>query len=135
MLASPIRWPLGVSEVADHQARARGPLGAHTAPSAKALGLLQRGLDVRPATCLFELDDRAWTVRTEAGQVQVQPGEPASADASLRTDPKTLNALPENPDSPDAAFSDGRAGAAGDLPALRRLLRAATSPSPAPADS
>src|SRR5258708_342450 len=95
MLASPIRWPLGVSEVADHQARARGPLGAHTAPSAKALGLLQRGLDVRPATCLFELDDRAWTVRTEAGQVQGQPRRPA----------------------------------------LARPLRAAPSPSPAPADS
>src|SRR5260370_17061700 len=76
MLASPIRWPLGVSEVADHQARARGPLGAHTALSAKALGLLQRGLDVRPATCLFELDDRPWTVRPEAAQVHLPPPPP-----------------------------------------------------------
>jgi hypothetical protein len=63
-----------------------------------------------------------------AGQVHVQPGEPAGADASLRTDPRTLNALLENPDLLADAISDGSAAAAGDLPALRRLLRAVTSP-------
>lgn len=84
-----------------------------------------------PATYRFELDDRAWTIRTEAGRVQVQPGEPASADASLGADPKTLNALLENPEALDAAISDGSADVAGDLPALRRLLGAAAIPSPA----
>jgi len=81
-----------------------------------------------PATYRLELDDQVWTVRTVAGRAHIQPGEPADADASLRTDPKMLNALLENPDALDAAISDGSAIAAGDLPALRRLLRAVTSP-------
>jgi hypothetical protein len=81
-----------------------------------------------PATYRLELDDQIWTVRAVAGQVHVQPGEPAGADASLRTDPRTLNALLENPDLLADAISDGSAAAAGDLPALRRLLRAVTSP-------
>jgi DNA-binding HxlR family transcriptional regulator len=88
-----------------------------------------------PASYRLDLDDRAWTVRTEAGQVQVWPGEPASADASLHTGPKTLNTLLENPEWLDAAIADGSAEAAGDLSALRRLLRAAVIPSPGPAES
>ena len=81
-----------------------------------------------PTTYRLELDDQVWTVRAVAGRVHVQPGEPAEADASLRTDPKTLNALLENPDALDAAISDGSATAAGDLPVLRLLLRAVTNP-------
>ncbi len=84
-----------------------------------------------PATYRLELDDRVWTIRTAAGQVHVEPGEPASADASLRADPRALNALLENPAALDAALADGSAAAAGDLPALRRLLRAVTSDSAA----
>jgi DNA-binding HxlR family transcriptional regulator len=80
------------------------------------------------STYRLELDDQVWTVRTEAGQVQVRSGEPAEADASLRTGPKTLNALLEDPGALDAAISDGSASAAGDLPALRRLLEGVTSP-------
>jgi DNA-binding HxlR family transcriptional regulator len=78
-----------------------------------------------PVTYRLELDDRAWTVRTEGGQAQVWPGEPASADASLRTDPKTLNALLENPEALDAAICDGSAQAEGNMGAVRRLLLAA----------
>jgi hypothetical protein len=81
-----------------------------------------------PATYRLELDGQIWTVRAEAGRVQVQPGEPGEAGASLRTDPKTLNALLENPAAFDAAVSAGSATAAGDLPALRRLLEAVSSP-------
>jgi DNA-binding HxlR family transcriptional regulator len=80
-----------------------------------------------PATYRLELDERPWTVRTEGGHAQVRPGEPASADASLRTDPKTLNALLENPEALDAAICDGSAEAAGDVGAVRRLLLAAAS--------
>jgi hypothetical protein len=75
----------------------------------------------------FELDDRIWTIRAASGQVDIQPGEPDAAAASLRTDPKTLNALLEDPDALDAAMSDGSAIADGDLAALRRLLEAAAS--------
>jgi DNA-binding HxlR family transcriptional regulator len=77
-----------------------------------------------PATThRLELDDRVWTVQTTAGQVLVQSGEPTRADASLRTTPKTLNALLEDPAALDTAIADGSATIAGDLSALRRLLR------------
>jgi DNA-binding HxlR family transcriptional regulator len=82
------------------------------------------------ATYRLELDDRVWTVQTAAGQAVVQPGEPATADASLRTDPETLDALLEDPAALDAAIADGSVAAMGDLPALRRLLHAVTDPSP-----
>lgn len=79
-------------------------------------------------TCRIDLDDRVWTVQTTGGRVRVEPGEPTSADAGLRTDPKTLNALLEDPAALDAAMSDATAVATGDLSALRRLLRAVTTP-------
>jgi DNA-binding HxlR family transcriptional regulator len=79
----------------------------------------------------FDLDDRVWTIRTATGQVHVEPGETTKADASLRTDPKTLNALLDDPAALDTSMSDGSVVATGDLPALRRLLQAVTNPSPA----
>ena len=81
------------------------------------------GRPTRAATYRVELDDRVWTVRTEAGAVQVEVGEPAAPEASIRTDPKAFNALLEDPVSLDAAISDGTASVSGHLPALRRLLR------------
>ena len=81
-----------------------------------------------PATCRLELDDRVWAIRAEAGRLHVQPGEPASPDASLRADPATLNALLEASREFDAAVSDGSVVAAGDLSALRRLVAAVTAP-------
>jgi DNA-binding HxlR family transcriptional regulator len=78
-------------------------------------------------------DNRVWTVRTEDGEVQVQSGEPTRPDASLRTDPKTFNALLEDPWTLVAAESDGTAAVAGSRSALHRLLNAATAQSPAAA--
>jgi SCP-2 sterol transfer family len=86
------------------------------------------GPEAPPATCRLELDDRLWIIRTEAGRLHVQPGEPASPDASLRADPATFNALLEGSRDLDAAVSDGSVVAAGDLSALRRLLQAVTTP-------
>jgi DNA-binding HxlR family transcriptional regulator len=77
-----------------------------------------------PATYRLELDNRVWTVRAEAGRLQVQPGEPASPDASIRADPAAFNALLEAPAQLDAAVSGGSVVAAGDLSALHRLLQA-----------
>ena len=77
-----------------------------------------------PATYRLEMDARVWTIRTCKGAVQIESGEPADPVAGLRTSPKTLNALLENPsllDSSDAETS-------GDQQALRRLLRAVSSP-------
>ena len=83
-----------------------------------------------PATYRLEFDDRVWTVRTEAGRLHVQPGEPASPDASLRTDPATFNALLDASRGLDAAVSDGSVVVSGDLSALRRLLQAVTGGRP-----
>jgi DNA-binding HxlR family transcriptional regulator len=79
-----------------------------------------------PAAYRLELDDRVWSIRTAAGRVEVQPGEPTRADASLRATPKTLNDLLTDPAMLDAAIADGRVAVAGDLPALHRLLHAVT---------
>jgi DNA-binding HxlR family transcriptional regulator len=84
-----------------------------------------------PTTYRLQLDDRVWSIRAEAGRLQVQPGEPASPDASLRADPATLNALLGASREFDAAVSDGSVVAAGDLSALRRLVQAVTTPLPA----
>ncbi|GAA2997209.1 winged helix-turn-helix transcriptional regulator [Streptosporangium longisporum] len=77
-----------------------------------------------PIVCRLDLDGSVWTVRTDSGKVQVQSGEPATADISLRTDPKTLGGLLADPASLDAALTEGSATLVGDLPALRRLLYA-----------
>ncbi|WP_410674656.1 winged helix-turn-helix transcriptional regulator [Amycolatopsis sp. cmx-4-68] len=77
----------------------------------------------RRAACYrVELDARVWTVRTEPGRLTVEPGEPAAPDATIRTDPPTLNALLDRPSDLDAALGDGRVQIDGDRKAVRRLL-------------
>jgi DNA-binding HxlR family transcriptional regulator len=71
-----------------------------------------------------DLDGRPWTVRTEAGALRVEPGEPATPDARLSTDPETLNALLADPALLDARIADGSVAVDGDVPAVRRLLAA-----------
>lgn len=75
-----------------------------------------------------ELDDRVWTVLATAGQVVVRPGEPDTADASLRTDPLTLSALLADPTTLEDAVCDGDVVVEGDLAAVRRLLGDAARP-------
>jgi DNA-binding HxlR family transcriptional regulator len=78
-----------------------------------------------PTTYRFELDDRVWTIGTKDGRVDIKPGEPAHADACLRTDPTTLNAMLSGSTSLAAALAAGTAVLSGDEAALRRLLHAA----------
>jgi DNA-binding HxlR family transcriptional regulator len=85
---------------------------------------------VPPMTCRLELDGRVWTVRLASGRVQVQPGEPATAAVSLRTEPKTLSALLADPDTLATACADGSVAVVGDLSAIDRLLHAVTDPWP-----
>ncbi|MFL6076719.1 MAG: winged helix-turn-helix transcriptional regulator [Mycobacteriales bacterium] len=87
-----------------------------------------------PTNCRLQLDGRVWTVRLESGRVQVQPGEPATADVSLRAEPGTLSALLADPAILETACADGRAAVVGDLSALGRLLRSVSDPHPADAD-
>ncbi|MGI5231770.1 winged helix-turn-helix transcriptional regulator [Actinoallomurus iriomotensis] len=83
-----------------------------------------------PTTCRLELDGRIWTVRLASGRVQVQPGEPATADVSLRAEPKTLSALLTDPAALATACADGSVAVVGDLSAIGRLLHAVTDPWP-----
>jgi DNA-binding HxlR family transcriptional regulator len=116
---------------------ARVPLPpTETTLSATSVMLFLRGVthpkpDAPSTVYCFELDDRIWTVRTVDGDLDVQPGEPTRADVFLRTDPKTLNALLNDPHTLDAAMSDATMIVKGNLSALRQLLRAATIPTPA----
>jgi HxlR-like helix-turn-helix protein/SCP-2 sterol transfer family protein len=83
-----------------------------------------------PTDCRLELDGRVWTVRLASGRVQVQPGEPATAAVSLRTDPKTLSALLTDPATLATACADGSAAVVGDLSVIDRLLHPVTDPWP-----
>jgi DNA-binding HxlR family transcriptional regulator len=77
--------------------------------------------DAAPASYRFEIGDRVWTVRTQAGQVQVEAGEPTDpVVATLRTDPTGLNALLQRQALPEGSHDE----ISGDRRALRRLLRA-----------
>ncbi|MFI5893725.1 winged helix-turn-helix transcriptional regulator [Actinoplanes sp. NPDC051513] len=84
-----------------------------------------------PATsCRLELDGRVWTVRMASGRVQVQPGEPATADVSLRAEPTTFSALLSDPATLPAALADGNVSVVGDRSVIDRLLHAVTDPWP-----
>src|SRR3954471_18496630 len=104
---------------------ARVPLPEPATLGATSMLLFLRG-SARPRTTAcyrVELDDRVWTVRTEPGRLTVEPGEPAAPDATIRTDPPTLNALLEKPSDLDAAIEGGRLTVGGDRRAVHRLLR------------
>ncbi len=83
-----------------------------------------------PMDCRLELGGRVWTARLAFGRVQVQPGEPATAAVSLRTEPKALSALLADPATLPAACADGTVAVVGDLSAIERLLHAVTDPWP-----
>jgi hypothetical protein len=73
-----------------------------------------------------QLHDRTWTVSTTAGELEVQQGDVAAPDATIRTDPRTLNGLLSDPATLDAAIAAGTVHTEGDLAALRRLLAVAS---------
>jgi DNA-binding HxlR family transcriptional regulator len=103
------------------------PLPPSPTLSATSVLLYLRGVARPGGVFAIGLDDRVWTVRTVAGRVRVEPGEPARPDASLRTDPATLNALLADPVTLRATIDSGKATATGDLAALRRLLSGAVA--------
>jgi DNA-binding HxlR family transcriptional regulator len=80
-----------------------------------------------PVSIRVQLDDRVWTVRTARGQLHVEPGEPADPDATIQTDPWSLNTLIDEPGGFAAAVADESVIVTGALAAVRRLLREAGS--------
>jgi hypothetical protein len=93
-------------------------------------GSVQPETNAPTATLRVELDDRVWTVRTAAGQVHVEPGEPDTCDASLTANPLVLNELLQQPAKLEAAMHDGTVVVGGDAATVRRLLDAAASSVP-----
>jgi DNA-binding HxlR family transcriptional regulator len=81
-----------------------------------------------PIVCRLDLDGSVWTVSVDSGTVQVQSGEPAAADISLRMDPKTLGSLLADPASLDSALAEGSVALVGDLRALNQLLDGVADP-------
>src|SRR6185312_15325483 len=66
--------------------------------SATSIMLHLRGsLDPGPLVFRVDLDDRAWTVSSVDGATVVAPGEPDHAAGAIRTDPRTLNELLDDP--------------------------------------
>ena len=132
-------WGLGVPQ----------PTGPTTLSATSVLLYLRGAARPDPrapdSTVRVELDGDVWTVRAAGGEVRVEPGEPGqpgepggtgAADASIGTDPQTLNALLDDPSTLDDAVAAGTVRVEGRLPALRRLLGAVTPaprrPRPAP---
>ncbi len=115
--------------------RAPAPPAPRTISATSALlflrGIAQPDPYAPPAVCRLELDERVWTLEIVAGRVNVQTGEPTSADVSVNTDPETLVALLEGSHAFDAAVSDGSVVITGDTSALHRLLRTDTTAPPA----
>jgi len=60
-----------------------------------------------PTEFRVELADSVWTVRAEDGAMDVRRGEPADPAAGISTDPVTLNALFEDPDTLARQVSSG----------------------------
>jgi DNA-binding HxlR family transcriptional regulator len=97
--------------------------------SATAVLLFLRGsVRANPAppvgTFRFRLENRAWTLVPREGVFEIESGDTETADAGIRTDPVTLNALLLDPGGLDAALATGAAQIEGDADALRRLLTA-----------
>ena len=111
--------------------RAPQPPGQPTLSATSVLLFLRGGAQVDPAAppaaYRFELGETVWTVRSSGGAVEVESGEPAAPEATLRIDPSTLNDVLADPPSLDAAVADGRAEVGGDVRALRRLLGSVSS--------
>jgi DNA-binding HxlR family transcriptional regulator len=80
-----------------------------------------------PVSIRVQLDDRVWTIRTAHGRLDIEPGEPADPDATIQTDPWSLNTLIDEPDGLDAAVADASVVVTGRLAVVRRLLRRAGS--------
>lgn len=97
----------------------RVPLPPEPTLSATSILLYLRStIDPGERSYRVQLDDRVWTVRAEAGEVVVEPGEPADPDGSIRTDPATLNALLADPTALREAVAAGRVELGGDAASL-----------------
>jgi DNA-binding HxlR family transcriptional regulator len=80
-----------------------------------------------PTEYRVEFTQSVWTVRAEDGAIHVWRGEPGTVAAGISTDPVTLNALFEDPDTLPDRVAAGAVHTSGDPAALDRLLRSVGS--------
>lgn len=103
------------------------PAGPTTvSPTSVLLLLRTRGRpdpSARPTLVNVQLDDQAWTVRSHDGQLDIQAGEAATADATIRTDAKTFIDLIATPSKLSGVIRARSATVEGDRSVLQRLLR------------
>ncbi|GAA4101088.1 winged helix-turn-helix transcriptional regulator [Nonomuraea soli] len=115
-----------VLALGDWGSEAPGPPEPAALSATSALIFLRRGVrhdpDAPPIVGRLDLDGSVWTVRVEAGQVEVRSGEPVTADVSLRTDPRTLGRLMGDRAMLDGVLAEGGAALVGDKGVLERLL-------------
>jgi DNA-binding HxlR family transcriptional regulator len=91
---------------------------------------LRASVDPGKHTYRVEMADQVWTIRGTTGDVVVEPGEPAHAAASIRTDPKTLHSLLVDPTTLRAAVATGTVEISGDpTPLITRRTRRPSSAS------
>jgi DNA-binding HxlR family transcriptional regulator len=99
--------------------------------STSVLYLLRSRLRSRPgaldASYRIHLDDGVWTIREEGGRVGIRCEDMAQPNANIQTDSFTLSALLLDPSGLDRAAEDGSLRVEGDVDAVRRLLRAAST--------
>jgi hypothetical protein len=92
--------------------------------SATSVLLYLRGSRHPDPNAVYRIDlaDQVWTVHTVDARLRVEPGAPTTPDASLHTDPATLNELLADPGILTSVIAAGRASVTGDEKALLRLL-------------
>jgi len=89
---------------------------------------LAQGID---ETYELQIGDEVLQARINAGQLQVQQGQPWNADLVVRSDVQSFLAVLSGQLQADAAIASGQISIAGDPAALSRLVQICGLPSPA----
>jgi DNA-binding HxlR family transcriptional regulator len=114
--------------------RAEAPLANGSLSATSILFFLRHAARAHPnpptKSYRLQLDGRVWTISSADGQLEIHSGDTAAPDASLETDPGTLNALLLNPGGLQDAIATGSMRIEGSLPAVRRLLQTAHESQP-----
>jgi DNA-binding HxlR family transcriptional regulator len=76
-------------------------------------------------TYRVQLGNSVWTISNPDGQMEIHCHDPTAPDASVQTDPATLNALLLNPTGLEHAIATGSVRVEGNLSAVRQLLQIA----------
>jgi DNA-binding HxlR family transcriptional regulator len=85
---------------------------------------LRLEVSMPPTTVRVELGDEVWSVRVAGEELTIEPGEPAAAEVTIRTDPNTLDTLFHDSEALDALVLEGALTTFGRRDSLLTLLTA-----------